>query len=114
VADPGGQLPPDFKLVHFEAVLEEAVHHVAQLARDRQVEVIRDIEGVTEPIRTDLAKITEVMTELIGNAVKFTSGGPCDRRHRRGPLRLPGGGYRMGSPPTMSSIPRRFYQVDDR
>lgn len=70
-----GQLQPDFKLVHFEAIVEEAVHHVAQLARDRQVDVIRDIEGVTDPIRTDLAKITEVMTEVIGNAVKFTSKG---------------------------------------
>ncbi len=70
-----GQLQPDFKVVHFEAVLEEAVHHVAQLARERLVDVTRDIEGVSDPIRTDLAKITEVMTELIGNAVKFTSRG---------------------------------------
>jgi len=70
-----GQLPPDFKLVHFEAIVEEAVHHVAQLARERQVDVIRNIEDVTDLIRTDLAKLTEVMTEIIGNAVKFTSKG---------------------------------------
>ncbi len=70
-----GQLPPDFKLVHFEAVVEEAVHHVAQLARERQVDVIRNIGDAGDPIRTDLAKLTEVMTEVIGNAVKFTTKG---------------------------------------
>ncbi len=70
-----GQLQTDSKQVHFEAVIDEAIHHVQQLAVERNVEIEKDLEGATEPVRTDLAKLTQVMTEVIGNAVKFTSQG---------------------------------------
>jgi signal transduction histidine kinase len=67
-----GQLRTDSKEIHFEAVIDEAIHHVQQLAIERNVKIEKDLEGATEPVRTDLAKLTQVMTEVIGNAVKFT------------------------------------------
>jgi len=111
-----GQMPPDFKLVHFEAVLEEAVHHVSQLARDRQVEVIRDLEGVMDPIRTDLAKLTQVMTEVIGNAVKFTTKGTVRVTAQTDEARLVCQVADTGigiAPDDLEHVFEEFFQVDE-
>jgi signal transduction histidine kinase len=89
---------------------------VAQLARERQVEVVRDTEGVTDPIRTDLAKITEVMTEVIGNAVKFTSKGTVRITASCGQGRLVCQVADSGigiAPDDLEHVFDEFYQVDE-
>jgi PAS domain S-box-containing protein len=111
-----GQLPPDFKLVQFEAVVDEAAHHVAQLARERGVEVIKNLDGVMEPIRTDLAKLTQIMTEVIGNAVKFTTNGTVtiSAETEDGRLLCQVNDTGMGiAPDDLEHVYDEFYQVDE-
>ncbi len=69
------QVPVDSKQVHFEAVVDEAIHHVQQVALERNVTIEKDLDGVMGPIKTDLGKLTQIMTEIIGNSVRFTSNG---------------------------------------
>ncbi len=70
-----GQVAVDRKPIHFEAVVDEAIHHVQQVAIERKVTIEKDLEGVAGPLHADLGKLTQILTEVIGNAVKFTSNG---------------------------------------
>jgi signal transduction histidine kinase len=110
------QIPVDFKLVKFEAVVDEAVHHVAQLARERSVEMVRSFDPELDPIRTDLAKLTQVMTEVIGNAVKFTHTGTVtiDAHTEGGCLvcRVIDTGIGI-APDDLEHVFEEFYQVDE-
>jgi signal transduction histidine kinase len=110
------QIPVDFKLVKFEAVVDEAVHHVAQLARERSVEVVKSLDPELDPIRTDLAKLTQVMTEVIGNAVKFTHTGTVtiDAHTEGGRLvcRVIDTGIGI-APDDLEHVFEEFYQVDE-
>ena len=106
----------DFKLLKFEAVVDEAVHHVAQLARERSVEVIKALEPELDPIRSDLAKLTQVMTEVIGNAVKFTQDGSVtiEAHTEEGHLvcRVKDAGIGI-APDDLEHVFEEFYQVDE-
>jgi len=70
-----GQVPVDRKPIHFEGVVDEAIHHVQQVAIERKVTIEKDLDGVTMALPADLAKLTQILTEVIDNAVKFTSNG---------------------------------------
>lgn len=70
-----GQVPVDQKPIHFEGVVDEAIHLVQQVAIERKVTIEKELEGVTVVLNADLGKLTQILTEVISNAVKFTSNG---------------------------------------
>jgi signal transduction histidine kinase len=70
-----GKVPVDSRQIQLETVVDEAIHHVQQVAIERRVKIEKDLQRVEKPIRTDLVKLTQVFAEVIGNAVKFTSKG---------------------------------------
>jgi signal transduction histidine kinase len=110
------QLRTDAKLVHFDAVIDEAIHHVQQLAVERNVKIEKDLEGATEPVRTDLAKLTQVMTEVIGNAVKFTSQGTvaitAEKTHGGLVCQVADTGIGIASD-DLKKVFEEFFQVDE-
>jgi len=61
--------------VHPQEVVDLAVSDVAPQAQQRRIELDVSVDPAVEPIALDADKIRRVLTNLIANAIKFTSAG---------------------------------------
>jgi len=64
---------------NLEALIDEVIHQVEISARDKKLSIVLNIKKETETIsnfiNADEKKITQVMVNLLGNAIKFSPSG---------------------------------------
>ena len=70
-----GRMRVDRAPVALGALVEDIIASFEGQTRDRPIALEAEIPGHLSPIMTDPAKLLQVMTNLIGNAVKFTERG---------------------------------------
>ncbi len=70
-----GELPVEIQDVNFREVVDEAIFSVQDTLGDKPVEIEKSFEEPLPKIRTDLAKINQVLFMLLDNAAKFTEEG---------------------------------------
>ncbi len=75
-----GELPIELGDVNFREVVEEAIFSVQDTIGERPVTVKKHFEEPLPNIRTDLAKINQVLFLLLDNACKFTPQGQVEIR----------------------------------
>lgn len=64
-------------------IIERSVHAVQPLLVEKGLELLMDMEDTLSVVRGDKARLTQVMINLLGNAVKFTDRGSVTCRLRR-------------------------------
>jgi signal transduction histidine kinase len=70
-----GELPVEIQDVNFRETVDEAIFSVQDTIGRKPVTVEQQIEEHFPKIRTDLAKINQILFLLLDNAVKFTPSG---------------------------------------
>jgi signal transduction histidine kinase len=70
-----GELPVEPQEVNFREVVEEAIFSVQDSMDGKEIEIKKDIREPLPRIRTDLAKVHQIVFLLLDNAVKFTPRG---------------------------------------
>ena len=70
-----GNVTLNKELIDPREIVRLCISDVAPQARKRQLELISDVAEAVSPIRVDVDKIRRVVTNLLGNAVKFTPAG---------------------------------------
>ena len=70
-----GELPLEAQEVNIREVVEEAIFSVQDAIGDKDLEIHRDVQEPLPKLRTDLAKVNQVLFLLLDNAVKFTPQG---------------------------------------
>ncbi len=70
-----GELPVQVQDVNFREVIEEAIFSVQDALGDKPVAIERRVSEPLPKIRTDLAKVNQILFLLLDNAVKFTPRG---------------------------------------
>jgi signal transduction histidine kinase len=111
-----GELPVESQEVNFREVVEEAIFSVQDALEGKDVEIHREIKEPLPKIRTDLAKVNQILFLLLDNSVKFTPRGRIDitagveANHLVCEVRDTGIGI---CPDDQQFIFDEFYQVDD-
>jgi len=77
-----GELPVEVQEVNFREVVEESIFSVQDTLGDKPVEIRKQIQEPLPKVRTDLAKVNQILFLLLDNAVKFTTAGTIDIRVR--------------------------------
>jgi signal transduction histidine kinase len=70
-----GELPVEVQEVNFREVVEEAIFSVQDTLGDKPIRIEKELSEPLPKIRTDLAKVNQVLFLLLENAVKFTLAG---------------------------------------
>ena len=70
-----GLLLLDLRPEDLRATVEQAVEQAAAAARRRSIELTVDLPGEPVPIRHDPVRVGQVVTNLVGNGLKFTARG---------------------------------------
>jgi signal transduction histidine kinase len=70
-----GELPVEIQDVNFREVVDEGIFSVQDTLGDKSVVIEKNFEEPLPKIRTDLAKINQVLFMLLDNAAKFTERG---------------------------------------
>ena len=73
-----GELPVEPQEVNFREVVEEAIFSVQDALEGKELEIRKEIREPLPKIRTDLAKVNQILFLLLDNAVKFTPRGQID------------------------------------
>jgi signal transduction histidine kinase len=111
-----GELPVEIQDVNFREVVDEAIFSVQDTLGDKPVTIQKEYEEPLPKLRTDLAKINQVLFLLLDNAVKFTEQGTI-RIHaavRDGNLTCTLEDTGIGlCPDDQQLIWDEFYQVDE-
>ncbi|NNL86229.1 MAG: HAMP domain-containing histidine kinase [Myxococcales bacterium] len=68
-------LTPECQEVSFREVVEEAIFSVQDTLAGKPVEIYKQLQDPYPKIRTDLARISQVLYLILDNAVKFTEAG---------------------------------------
>jgi len=69
------ELPVEVQEVNIAEVAEEAIFSVQDALGDKAIEIVREVDGTLPKVRTDLAKVSQLLFLLLDNAVKFTPHG---------------------------------------
>jgi len=70
-----GELPVERQDVNFRETVDEAIFSVQDTASPKRLSIEHQLDEHFPKIRTDLAKINQIVFLLLDNAVKFTPGG---------------------------------------
>jgi signal transduction histidine kinase len=70
-----GELPVEIQDVNFREIVDEAIFSVQDAASAKPLVIDQEIEDSFPKIRTDVAKINQILFLLLDNAVKFTQRG---------------------------------------
>ncbi len=70
-----GELPIQLQEVNFREVIEEAIFSVQDALDAKPVSIERTVQEPFPKVRTDLAKVNQILFLLLDNAVKFTPTG---------------------------------------
>ena len=70
-----GELPVEVQEVNFREVVDEAIFSVQDGLGDKPVAIEKDLAEPLPKVRTDLAKVNQILFLLLENAVKFTREG---------------------------------------
>jgi signal transduction histidine kinase len=70
-----GELPIESQEVNFREVVEEAIFSVQDTLGDKPVTIERRYHEPLPKVRTDLAKVNQILFLLLDNAAKFTREG---------------------------------------
>jgi two-component system sensor histidine kinase ChiS len=73
-----GEMPLEVQDVNFREVVEEAIFSVQDTIGNNPVTIEKHFEEPLPKIRTDLAKINQILFLLLDNAAKFTAQGRID------------------------------------
>ena len=73
-----GELPVESQEVNFREVVEEAIFSVQDTLADKPVTIERRFHEPLPKMRTDLAKVNQILFLLLDNAVKFTQQGKIE------------------------------------
>jgi CheY-like chemotaxis protein len=78
-----GKLEMEIQPLNLHSTIEEAIDMVAPKAAEKKIEVLYEIEeDVPAQVLGDVVRVRQVMTNLLGNAVKFTESGEVFARVR--------------------------------
>jgi signal transduction histidine kinase len=77
-----GELPVECQDVNFRELVDEAIFSVQDTIGERSVRIETELEEPFPRLKTDLAKLNQILYLLLENAVKFTSQGSVTIRGR--------------------------------
>jgi signal transduction histidine kinase len=69
------ELPVEIQEVNFAEVVEEAIFSVQDTLGDKPVSIEKDFKQALPKVRTDLAKVNQVLFLILDNAAKYTDSG---------------------------------------
>jgi signal transduction histidine kinase len=75
-----GELPVEIQDVNLREVVDEAIFSVQDALGDKELEIENHLDESFPTLRTDLAKINQILFLILDNAVKFTPNGRIDIR----------------------------------
>jgi signal transduction histidine kinase len=111
-----GEMPVEIQEVNFREVVEESIFSVQDTIGNNPVSIEKHFEEPLPKIRTDLAKINQILFLLLDNAAKFTSEGriAISARVADGALECEVRDSGIGiCPDDQQFIFDEFYQVDE-
>ena len=111
-----GELPVELQEVNFRDVVDEAIFSVQDTLGDKPVEIEKQLAEPFPKIRTDLAKLNQILFLLLDNAAKFTPQGRITIRAavRDGQLHCELEDTGIGiCPDDQQVVFGEFYQVDE-
>ncbi|MCG8588511.1 MAG: HAMP domain-containing histidine kinase [Proteobacteria bacterium] len=111
-----GELPIESQDVNFAEVVEEAIFSVQDTLGDKPVVIEKKLDAPFPKLKTDLAKINQILFLLLDNAAKFTREGRIEIRARveEGELRCELQDTGIGiCPDDQEFMFDEFFQVDE-
>ncbi len=113
-----GSMPINRRVMNVVTMVTDMVKDFAGQAKDKDVELLCEIDGHVSPVYADPKRIRQVLWNLVGNAVKFTDRGGrvCIRSYDRGDdvvTMVEDTGIGI-SPDLQKQIFNKFYQISRR
>jgi two-component system sensor histidine kinase ChiS len=112
-----GEMPVEIQDLNFAEIVDEAIFSVQDTLKDKAVTIEKVIEAPFPKIKTDLAKLNQILFLLLDNAAKFTNDGQIEivASVENGILRCQIRDTGIGiCPDDQEYIFDEFFQVDDR
>jgi len=111
-----GELPVEIQDLNFSEVVDEAIFSVQDTLQGKSVRIEKQIPAAFPKIKTDLAKLNQILFLLLDNAAKFTNDGTIEItagvEHGMLRCRITDTGIGI-CPDDQEYIYDEFFQVDD-
>jgi PAS domain S-box-containing protein len=98
-----------------EPLIHECLHTVEPMLRGEKVRLLAEVSPGLPPLTTDKDRLQQILTNLLGNAVKFTENGSIKvtAEQRGGEIAIAVADTGIGIPaPALERIFEEFHQVD--